>query len=380
MGNCSCIHGTHEEKQIESDRPSCTDKIVRKSLESPIKHPSIVSIEFQSPILNHDSLCKLQSVLRGYLARHHSKTAYFSPILPLPSPNSPSDKPSLTLSDPPKLRQEVLEIPCSQIPDYSSALTKSLRIRLGDFIYSSPSTLPDDLLRRGPVMITENGSVYAGEWNLQNERHGRGSQMWKDGSVYDGFWLHDKSNGKGRMIHSNGDVYEGEWQDDKAHGSGIYIHADGAKYEGRWANDKQHGEGTETWPDGARYQGDYERGLKHGKGRFAWADGSVYEGMFSDNNIHGLGTYEWSDGRKFIGEWKNNKMDGKGVFTWCDGRSYEGEYLDDKKHGVGVFVWPDGRKYEGGWVNGKQEGRGIYTTAMGSRESEWKEGRRVKFL
>lgn len=42
-------------------------------------------------------------------------------------------------------------------------------------------------------------------------RHGRGRQIWKDGSIYEGFWKNDTAWGDGRLIHANGDVYFGEW-------------------------------------------------------------------------------------------------------------------------------------------------------------------------
>lgn len=61
-------------------------------------------------------------------------------------------------------------------------------------------------------------------------RDGRGKQIWPDGSMYEGFWRHDKANGKGRLIHSDGDVYEGDWVNDKAEGYGVYTHMDEAQY------------------------------------------------------------------------------------------------------------------------------------------------------
>ena len=39
--------------------------------------------------------------------------------------------------------------------------------------------------------------------------------MWKDGSIYEGYWLDNMAHGKGRLIHSDGDVYEGDWLNDK---------------------------------------------------------------------------------------------------------------------------------------------------------------------
>ena len=103
----------------------------------------------------------------------------------------------------------------------------------------------------------ENKAIYLGEWSKKyNKRHGRGIQIWTDGSKYEGYWKDDKANVKGKLIHADGDVYEGEWLDDKAHGYGTYTHIDGAEYEGNWKEDKQEGKGKEKWPDGASYEGE----------------------------------------------------------------------------------------------------------------------------
>ena len=152
----------------------------------------------------------------------------------------------------------------------------------------------DEVKNRGRRVFQEvdieNGAKYFGEINPVNqEKDGKGKQVWPDGSVYEGWWRNDKANGKGRLIHGDGDVYEGDWYEDKAHGYGIYTHSDGAQYRGEWKEDKQHGHGVETWPDQARYEGNYDDGKKQGMGKFTWADGSNYEGEFLDNNIHGKG-------------------------------------------------------------------------------------------
>ena len=80
----------------------------------------------------------------------------------------------------------------------------------------------------------ENKAIYFGEWEKNgNRRHGRGLQLWANGSKYEGYWKGDKANVKGKLTHPNGDVYEGEWLEDKAHGYGIYSQIDGLKYEGK---------------------------------------------------------------------------------------------------------------------------------------------------
>lgn len=40
-------------------------------------------------------------------------------------------------------------------------------------------------------------------------RDGFGTQVWPDGSRYEGYWANDKANGQGKLVHADGDVYEG---------------------------------------------------------------------------------------------------------------------------------------------------------------------------
>ena len=118
-------------------------------------------------------------------------------------------------------------------------------------------------------IVLEDGHEYEGEWNTKtNLRHGKGYQIWYDGSIYEGYWINDKANGRGRLIHADGDIYDGDWVDDRAHGHGTYIQSGGSKYIGQWENDKQNNDGEEIWPDGAHFKGKYKNGKKNGEGHF----------------------------------------------------------------------------------------------------------------
>lgn len=221
----------------------------------------------------------------------------------------------------------------------------------------------------------ENQATYIGQW-LNGQKHGRGKQIWPDGSFYEGYWYQNQAHGKGRLIHCQGTVYEGYWALDQAHGQGLYFTVEGSFYQGSWYEDKQHGFGVEKWGSGASYEGDYFMGMKHGKGTFKWEDGSWYQGEFQENLIQGKGKYQWNDGREYDGEWMGNKMHGKGVFKWPDGRIYSGNYEHDEKNGIGVFFWPDGSLYKGFWMEGNQHGRGKFIGKDGSvREGNWRNGK-----
>ena len=110
-----------------------------------------------------------------------------------------------------------------------------------------------------PSTLCENQTIYYGEWDIKNnKRHGRGIQVWPDGSKYLGYWKNNQAFGKGKLIHPDGDIYEGDWEGGKPQGYGSYTHADGSKYIGEWKNDRQEGNGEETWPDGSVYKGQYK--------------------------------------------------------------------------------------------------------------------------
>ena len=113
-----------------------------------------------------------------------------------------------------------------------------------------------------PGTTCENKTIYHGEWDIKNnKRHGRGIQIWPDGSKYLGYWKNDQP-WKGKLIHPDGDIYDGEWEGGKPNGTGCYTHLDGTKYVGEWKNDRQEGNGEETWPDGSMYKGQYKEGKK----------------------------------------------------------------------------------------------------------------------
>ena len=288
--NCTCLKVYNsDEQQINVENE---ERRVRSKTEGPFKnYPS-------------DYIINLQKLFRGYIERRCRRELQRSPFNS--SPFSVGNRENI---------QEITGI----IPDFSNTATMTTERKIGPYVY--PEEIDDNIpkVQKNAVKL-ENGAIYIGEWNGKWERHGKGAQVWNDGSKYEGYWKNDKANGQGRLIH--GDVYVGEWVDDKAHGFGIYTHTDGAKYIGQWINDKQHGKGKEDWPDGSRYEGDYHDGQKNGFGKFTWSDGSNYEGDFKANDIHGTGMYCWVDGRKYIGTWQNNKMHGKGVFSWADGKIY----------------------------------------------------------
>ena len=65
-----------------------------------------------------------------------------------------------------------------------------------------------DLTLKGPIEV-EDKAIYRGQWSAGGLRHGKGTQVWPDGSKYDGYWVMDRFHHRGRLIHCNGDYYSG---------------------------------------------------------------------------------------------------------------------------------------------------------------------------
>lgn len=262
-----------------------------------------------------------------------------------PSKESSNNNPSISLKDLSKVMEEY--------PFIKQLKTSQIEVR--------------------PIKEIDNNSYYYGEWDINtNKRHGRGIQLWKNGSRFEGYFIQDRVNIQGKLIHSNGDTYSGEWKNDKANGYGEYHHVNGEYYKGSWIDDKQSGKGVEIWKDGSYYEGSYKDGMKNGIGFFHWFDNSSYSGSFKNNNIDGKGKYIWADNRCYDGEWKNNKMEGYGIFTYPDGRTYKGYFKNDKREGKGEFTYADGRIYKGMWANGLQQGEGSF---YNPKTKQWKDGK-----
>ena len=77
------------------------------------------------------------------------------------------------------------------MPDYSNSFTRNTQERLGAFVYDKPeSPREKDVVTRGFYEL-DNGAVYHGQWTKNGLREGKGIQVWKDGSKYEGYWKND---------------------------------------------------------------------------------------------------------------------------------------------------------------------------------------------
>ena len=280
-----------------------------------------------------------------------------------------------------KLRKEKLKR--SETINFDLLIGKDSPIKRDEiikFFVDYPPKNKDERLKlekKDPLMLEYN-IIYYGEWDSNFfTKHGRGIQIWPDGSYYKGYWENNKAEGKGEFFHSTGDYYQGNWHNNKREGKGVYRSKKGIEYNGEWKNDKQDGQGEETAEDGSTYVGKYSNGKKNGKGFMKWANGSTYNGYFENGIIKGKGVYHFADNRVYEGDFANNVFEGKGVFTWPNGNKYLGNFKNDKRHGFGIFTFADGRIYKGIWKNGKQYGEfNVYNPKYGEwTKKKWKDNR-----
>ena len=76
-------------------------------------------------------------------------------------------------------------------------------------------------------------AIYTGE-KFDGKQHGKGVQIFPDGTRFEGMWEHGYAKGFGTCVYSNGDVYEGMWDNSKHHGHGKLTKASGHSYVGDW--------------------------------------------------------------------------------------------------------------------------------------------------
>lgn len=212
--------------------------------------------------------------------------------------------------------------------------------------------------------------MYTGEWK-QSKRHGRGRQVYEDGSYYDGDWKEDKREGEGIYSDRTGEqIYlSGSWRKGKFFGEGKRLFRDGSFYEGQWENDKKCGRGRQVLPTGVVYDGDWKENVFDGRGSYIDESGNKYEGEWKGGKREGEGVQIYTDKTEYHGEWRENLYHGTGVLI--DGERedmYTGSFVDGKRHGKGKQSYKyEGGVYEGVWIKGERHGCGIMTWPNGQQ-------------
>lgn len=80
---------------------------------------------------------------------------------------------------------------------------------------------------------------------------------WKDGGIFEGFYVDGVQSGLGEYLHYNGDHYKGNYEHNSRNGFGVYKWTNGNIYEGNWKNGVMHGHGKMTFANGQIEEGTY---------------------------------------------------------------------------------------------------------------------------
>lgn len=80
----------------------------------------------------------------------------------------------------------------------------------------------EDLIDKESYLI-EEGSIYKGQWNSQEERHGKGECMFHNGIYYEGYWKNGVPDILGRFIYTEQILYEGQIQEELPNGKGVLV-------------------------------------------------------------------------------------------------------------------------------------------------------------
>ena len=202
-----------------------------------------------------------------------------------------------------------------------------------------------------------------------------------DGADYYGDLKSEKPDGYGRAIYKNGNMYEGYFINGKRQGYGIYKFFDGERYEGEWYQDQQYGNGTYYFANNNRYEGSWLHDYQQGHGVMYYFNGDKYDGDWEIDKRSGKGVYTYSTGAYYKGDWQNDKRNGNGFFDWGDGSTYDGEWKDNMRSGFGTFKFSNGDIYVGQWEKDSYNGNGKLTKSNGEiLEGKFKAGKLVKSI
>ncbi|XP_073459094.1 MORN repeat-containing protein 1 isoform X1 [Aquarana catesbeiana] len=194
---------------------------------------------------------------------------------------------------------------------------------------------------------------YAGDVKKQL-RHGYGIYVYTNSFFrYEGEWKDGKKHGHGKLLFRDGSYYEGEFVHGEITGNGLrYWATSGNKYSGEFQEGELHGHGVMQYKDGGHYEGEFVFGIREGHGLLMDKDGQTFSGAFHNNKKYGEGQMSYQNGDHYEGNWVLDQRQGHGVLHCLDGTIYEGQWRNDVFSGQGTMIHCSGVIYDGPWING----------------------------
>jgi hypothetical protein len=263
---------------------------------------------------------------------------------------------------------------------------------------------------------------YTGDLNDQNERHGKGTSYYSNGSIeYSGHWKNNLKDSHGISYHKGTLTpvaeYEGVWENNKMHGKGKYASVNDTDiFDGEWVNNQPvngtHTIATEktviTGKTVHEYVGEFKNRKPHGKCKYMYNKQLIYDGDWIDGKLDGSGTYKLKYHKNnsklklgihfkhfvnYTGTFSGGKMvkgtgETFGFKRTCSSRGdwgdyYNGDLLHGVPHGNGMCVEDithydiedmDSKKwgynnnftsyYNGEFLNGKPYGKNKFIKAI----------------
>jgi hypothetical protein len=91
---------------------------------------------------------------------------------------------------------------------YPSIGALTLRKEMEVFEYGEDTVSEGKDLVKHPMMKLESGHKYEGHWiKGKHIMHGKGTLIYPDGAIYDGWFKNNYPHGTGRIIWANKDIY-----------------------------------------------------------------------------------------------------------------------------------------------------------------------------
>lgn len=225
-----------------------------------------------------------------------------------------------------------------------------------------------------PSLSFADGSAYIGDLNAQGQIDGNGRMRWKNGDLYEGYFVAGLFHGEGKLSSKSSGIYVGNFVAGEMEGQGELTYQDGSRYSGEFRNNQFNGKGRLIFQDSSSYTGDFAKGRPQGKGQWIFADGAIYIGEVASGAITGKGELTRGES-KYVGDFVSGKMHGNGVFIDEAGGTYSGEFQDDTFKGQGSYVSAEGETSIGTFEDWVLSGQGIQTDKDGNQwQGEFKNG------
>lgn len=142
--------------------------------------------------------------------------------------------------------------------------------------------------------------------------NGKGVYTCDCGYVFEGFF--EKGEKVSGTLTKKDLVYTGQFENDQAHGKGKIIYKDGSSYEGDFAFSEPHGNGIYTLSNGFMYSGEMNQGFFSGMGekKLTKPDTVAYWGFWQNDELL-FGVYLNTNNEYRIGHFEKDKMKAYGL-------------------------------------------------------------------